>query len=142
MAARDASAPFASVADFAHRVDPKLLNKMQIENLAKAGAFDRLEGNRARLVAGAEVVLRRAQAAAEDRTSAQIGLFGGAEFEAGAAAAARHPGLAATRKTGFRGGGGRLPPLGDPLDTYKAVLKRLGVTPFLAPSAPSPARRP
>ena len=56
-------------------MDPKLLNKMQIENLAKAGAFDSLEPNRARLVAGAEAVLRRAQAAAEDRGSAQIGLF-------------------------------------------------------------------
>ena len=69
VAARDAGGPFASVAEFAARVDPKLLNKMQIENLAKAGAFDSLEPNRARLVAGAEVVLRRAQATAEDRAS-------------------------------------------------------------------------
>ena len=69
-AARDAGGPFASLADFAARVDPKLLNKMQIENLAKAGAFDSLEQNRARLVAGAETILRRAQASAEDRASA------------------------------------------------------------------------
>src|SRR3712207_7547603 len=40
VAARDAGGPFSCVADFAARVDPKLLNKMQIENLAKAGAFD------------------------------------------------------------------------------------------------------
>jgi hypothetical protein len=79
VAARDADGPFASLAEFAARVDPKLLNKMQVENLAKAGAFDALEGNRARLVAGAETVLRRAQASAEDRSSNQIGLFGEVE---------------------------------------------------------------
>src|SRR5690606_25021973 len=76
VAERVRGGPFASIADFAGRVDPKLLNKMQLENLAKAGAFDSLEDNRARLVAGAETILRRAQAAAEERDSTQIGLFG------------------------------------------------------------------
>ena len=32
--------PFADLADLAARVDPRQLNKMQLENLAKAGAFD------------------------------------------------------------------------------------------------------
>ena len=54
--------PFADLAEFATRIDPRQLNKMQLENLAKAGAFDTLEPNRARLFAGAETVLRRAQA--------------------------------------------------------------------------------
>ncbi len=31
--------PFVSLADFAGRVDPRLLNKMQLENLARAGAL-------------------------------------------------------------------------------------------------------
>jgi DNA polymerase-3 subunit alpha len=39
VAARDKGGDFASLADFAARVDPKLLNKMQIENLARAGGF-------------------------------------------------------------------------------------------------------
>ncbi|MGY4800468.1 DNA polymerase III subunit alpha [Teichococcus aerofrigidensis] len=77
--ARDARGPFASVAEFAGRVDPKLLNKMQLENLARAGAFDSLEKNRARMAASAEVILRRAQASAEERVSSQIGLFGGGD---------------------------------------------------------------
>jgi DNA polymerase-3 subunit alpha len=69
--------PFRGLADFARRIDPRAVNKMQIENLARAGAFDALEKNRARLFAGAEAVIRRAQAAAEERGSDQIALFGG-----------------------------------------------------------------
>ncbi|NKC31368.1 DNA polymerase III subunit alpha [Falsiroseomonas selenitidurans] len=76
VAARDASAPFASLSDFAGRVDPKLLNKMQLENLARAGAFDSLEGNRARMVQGVEQVLRAAQEAAERRANPTRDMFG------------------------------------------------------------------
>jgi len=68
--------PFRSVADFASRIDPRAVNRMQVENLARAGAFDALSPNRARLFAGAEAVIRRAQAAAEERGSHQIALFG------------------------------------------------------------------
>ena len=39
-------APFADLADFAARVDPRQLNRMQFENLVRAGAFDSLERNR------------------------------------------------------------------------------------------------
>jgi len=73
---REQGTPFRSLSDFADRVDPKQLNKMQVENLARAGAFECLDPNRARVTEGAELILRRAQAAAEDRGSAQIGLFG------------------------------------------------------------------
>ena len=69
--------PFADPADFAVRIDARSLNRMQIENLAKAGAFDAIEPNRARVHAGAETLLRRAQASAAERGSGQIGLFGG-----------------------------------------------------------------
>ncbi|WP_338666128.1 DNA polymerase III subunit alpha [Pararoseomonas sp. SCSIO 73927] len=74
--ARKEGGPFKSLTDFADRVDPKLLNKMQVENLARAGAFECLDPNRAKVTEGAEAIIRRAQAAAEDRSSAQIGLFG------------------------------------------------------------------
>ena len=73
---RGEGGPFKSLSDFADRADPKQLNKMQVENLARAGAFESLDPNRARVFDGAEAVLRRAQAAAEDRGSDQIGLFG------------------------------------------------------------------
>ncbi len=66
---------------FAARVDPKSLNKMQIENLVRAGAFDGLSANRGQMFAGAELVLapRAGRCGAEE--SGQIGLFGGSRPE-------------------------------------------------------------
>src|SRR3984957_14815098 len=62
---------FTDLADFAARVDPRQLNRMQLENLVRAGAFNTLEPNRARLFAAAEAILRRAQATAEEKESGQ-----------------------------------------------------------------------
>ena len=67
---------FASLEDFAGRIDPTLINKRSFENLASAGAFDALYPNRAALVEGADVVLATAQSAREERASGQGGLFG------------------------------------------------------------------
>ncbi|TDH63896.1 DNA polymerase III subunit alpha [Dankookia rubra] len=127
--ARDAKGPFASVAEFAHRVDPKLLNKMQIENLAKAGAFDSLEKNRAKLVAGAEVILRRAQAAAEERASAQIALFGGADSRPEPLRLPEMPDWPQLEKLSYEAEAVGFHLSAHPLDTYRSVLQRLGVTP-------------
>jgi DNA polymerase-3 subunit alpha len=131
VAARNAVGRFASVAEFAHRVDPKLLNKMQIENLAKAGAFDSLEPNRARLVAGAEVILRRAQAAAEDRASAQIALFGGADAKPEPLRLPEMPDWPQLEKLGYEAEAVGFHLSAHPLDTYKTVLTRLGVVPIV-----------
>jgi DNA polymerase-3 subunit alpha len=68
---------FKSLDDFAERVDPRLLNRRQIESLAGGGAFDALAPNRAAVFAAAETILAHASSAAEARTSGQGGLFGG-----------------------------------------------------------------
>ena len=81
VAERRANGPYRDVADFARRVDPHNVNKRLIENLARAGAFDRLEGNRRRVFEAAELIMRHANAAASDRDSNQLGLFGGAGAE-------------------------------------------------------------
>jgi DNA polymerase III subunit alpha len=128
VAERERGGRFASLADFAQRVDPRLLNKMQIENLAKAGAFDGLEPNRARLVAGADSVLRRAQAAAEDRTSAQIALFGGADAKPEPMRLPEVPDWPQLEKLAFEAEAVGFHLSAHPLDTYRAVLKRLGVS--------------
>ncbi|HEY0422744.1 MAG TPA: DNA polymerase III subunit alpha, partial [Rhodopila sp.] len=77
MTAARGGTPFADVTDFAARVDPRQISRMQVENLVRAGAFDELAKNRARLFAGAETIIRRAQADQEEKESGQIGLFGG-----------------------------------------------------------------
>ena len=43
VAEREANGPFKILDDFAARIDPKLLNRRQLESLAAAGAFDELE---------------------------------------------------------------------------------------------------
>src|SRR3546814_20292405 len=51
---------------------------LQVENLACAGAFDSLCPNRAQVFHAAESIVRHASAAASERDSAQVSLFGGA----------------------------------------------------------------
>ncbi len=76
---RKQGGPFASLSDFVRRIDPKLLNRRQIESLASAGAFDAIEPNRAAVHDMAEALLATASAHAESRNSLQGGLFGEAE---------------------------------------------------------------
>ena len=76
---RRSNGPFKSLEDFAERVDPRLLNRRQIESLAGGGAFDPLDGNRAAVFAAAETILAHAASAADARESGQGGLFGGGE---------------------------------------------------------------
>ena len=75
VAEREAEGDFASLDDFAARVDPHLLNKRQLESLAGAGAFDDLESNRPAVFAAAETVLAIASSAADARETGQGGLF-------------------------------------------------------------------
>jgi DNA polymerase III subunit alpha len=76
---RRANGAFKSLEDFAERVDPRLLNRRQIESLAGGGAFDPLDPNRAAVFAAAETILAHAASAADARDSGQGGLFGGGE---------------------------------------------------------------
>ena len=74
---RNTSGLFKTVFDFSGRLESRTINKRQIENLARAGAFDSLEKNRHKVHQSAEILLRHASAAAEDRASGQESLFGG-----------------------------------------------------------------
>ncbi|WP_347090933.1 DNA polymerase III subunit alpha [Sphingomonas parapaucimobilis] len=76
---RQAGGAFASLDALAKRVDPRLMNKRQLETLASAGAFDGIEANRAGVHAVAETVLAIAARTHEGRTSGQGGLFGETE---------------------------------------------------------------
>jgi DNA polymerase-3 subunit alpha len=75
---RQAAGVYKSLADFAHRCDPRALNKRAFENLITAGAFDSLNMNRRQTFEAAEMLLRQAGVAASDRASQQTSLFGGA----------------------------------------------------------------
>ncbi|WP_150291380.1 DNA polymerase III subunit alpha [Sphingobium estronivorans] len=79
VAERDAGGPFTSLDDFADRIEPRLLNRRQLESLAAAGAFDGVHADRAGVHAAAETILSVASSAAEARESGQGGLFGDVE---------------------------------------------------------------
>ena len=77
VAERAAKGAYRTLDEFAERVDPRLLNRRQLESLAAAGAFDALNSDRPSIHAGAETILAHAAAAHDQRTSGQHGLFGG-----------------------------------------------------------------
>ncbi|MBS0644079.1 MAG: DNA polymerase III subunit alpha [Proteobacteria bacterium] len=120
--------PFRDLADFATRVDPKQLNKMQIENLVRAGAFDRLDNNRAHLFAGAETILRRAQAVSEEKESGQIGLFGGTAAKPEPLRLPTMPDWPVLERLSYEAEAIGFHLTAHPLDTYTQALRRLGAT--------------
>ena len=73
---RRANGSFKTLDDFAHRADPRLLNKRQLETLASAGAFHSIVPDRAAVAGAAEIVLGVAARTQENKLSGQGGLFG------------------------------------------------------------------
>ena len=64
---RERGGPFTSLEDFAARIDPRLLNRRQLESLAGAGAFDAIKPDRAAVFAAAETILAHAASAHDQR---------------------------------------------------------------------------
>jgi DNA polymerase-3 subunit alpha len=127
VAARGKTA-FRDLADFTARVDPANLNRVQLENLVRAGAFDTLDPNRARLFAGAETILRRTQAMAEEKHSGQAGLFA----QDSQVDQLRLPDIAdwpTMERLGFEAEAVGFHLTAHPLDAYAHVLRKLRVVP-------------
>ncbi|MGV2978884.1 DNA polymerase III subunit alpha [Camelimonas sp. ID_303_24] len=70
--------PFRDLADFASRLQPRLVNKRTIEALIAAGAFDELEKDRARATAAIEAMIAMANRTQEAAAVGQNDFFGGA----------------------------------------------------------------
>ncbi len=83
VAERKKGGAYRSLDDFSSRIDPRLLNKKQIENLARAGGFDNLNRNRHQIFAAAELLTRSAASAAAEREQGQGNLLGGVGEEGG-----------------------------------------------------------
>src|SRR6185312_12137939 len=128
MAARE-SGKFSGLADFATRINPRAINKRVLESLAAAGAFDAFEANRARVFAGVDVVLARAQRAHDTAAVGQSELFGGGGRSEPIALPQVEAWLPAERlRHEYEAIGFFLS--GHPLDDYAAVLKKLRVQPW------------
>ncbi len=77
-AARGAT-PFADLFDFARRVDMKRVGKRPLEMLVRAGAFDALEPDRAKVMQALDALVNWSAAVQEQAASNQVSLFGGGE---------------------------------------------------------------
>ncbi len=82
VAEREKGGRFKDLADLAQRIDAKMLNKRQLENLVAAGALDGLNPNRAQSYKAVDLILKHASAAANDKDTSQTSLFGGVDAPA------------------------------------------------------------
>jgi DNA polymerase III subunit alpha len=117
--------PFASLADVAGRLDPRLVNKKALESLAAAGTFDELEGDRATVFAAIEPMLSIAGRGAMEKESGQNALFGATEATPLKVKATPWP-ESEKLKREFDAVGFFLS--GHPLEAYDSALKRLRAT--------------
>ena len=66
---------FKSINDFINRVNPKNINKLQLEGLVKAGAFDNLNNNRQSLYNSIPNLILKSKNIFENKIANQIDLF-------------------------------------------------------------------
>ncbi|MFM7207290.1 MAG: DNA polymerase III subunit alpha [Planctomycetaceae bacterium] len=92
-AEREARGRFRDLHDFCGRLDPSVVNRTAIENLAKAGGLDSLGGHRGGLLAGVERAMAAGAAQLADRRSGQKNLFAAFDEPQPAAAATATAGL-------------------------------------------------
>ncbi|MFN3278624.1 MAG: DNA polymerase III subunit alpha [Paracoccus hibiscisoli] len=71
--------PFRDMHDLARRVDMKRVGKRPLEMLARAGAFDGLDDNRARVMKSLDALCAWSAAVQDQAASSQTSLFGGGE---------------------------------------------------------------
>jgi DNA polymerase-3 subunit alpha len=67
---------FKSINDFIKRVDPKDINKLQLEGLVKAGAFDNLNNNRQSIFNSIPNIITKSKNDFDNKVANQINLFG------------------------------------------------------------------
>ncbi|WP_321341110.1 DNA polymerase III subunit alpha [Breoghania sp.] len=117
--------PFRDIGDFARRISPKQMNKRTLESLIAAGSFDRMEKDRAKLVAGIDRIMGEAQRSEENATLGQGDIFGMGEPEQ-LRLAAVEPWMPEERLAREHAAVGFYLSA-HPLDEYRGVLDRMRV---------------
>ncbi len=130
VAEREKNGPFKSIQDFASRVDVSALNKRYVENLAKSGAFECIEKNRAMVFNNVENIVSYAAQATQGRNSAQMGLFG-ADASANALKLTRYPEWPQMEKLEHEKEALGFYLSAHPLDSYGVVLERLRAVDYI-----------
>ena len=121
---RRKNGPFKSLQDFVSRVDVAALNKRYVENLAKSGAFECVEKNRALVFNNVENLVAYANQATQARNSSQMGLFG-ADVSANALKLDKYPEWPQMEKLEHEKEALGFYLSAHPLDSFGPVLERL-----------------
>jgi len=80
LAERKNNGPYRSLFDFTSRLDLTKVNRRVVESLVRSGAFDKIEPNRASLLASVNLAIKMAEQSKNE--AGQVGLFGGSDIEA------------------------------------------------------------
>tara|TARA_B100000886_G_scaffold211781_1_gene146691 strand:- start:2911 stop:5649 length:2739 start_codon:yes stop_codon:yes gene_type:complete len=72
---------FKNLSDFINRINPKNINKLQLEGLVQAGVFDQLNNNRQSLFKSIPSIITKSKNIHENKSLNQIDLFGNDENE-------------------------------------------------------------
>ena len=123
---RLAHGPYKDISDFIHRTDAKQINRRQLEQLIKAGAFDCLDKNRGRLFANIETIMRHIASSTELKTSEQSSLFGNEELQSKVKLAEK-PDWPELEKLKLEAEAIGFYLSAHPLDSYGRGMERLGV---------------
>ncbi|WNJ93283.1 DNA polymerase III subunit alpha [Bosea sp. 685] len=124
--ARRAGGDFKDLADFARRIDTKLVNRRTIEALIAAGALDALEPERARAMAAIDGMLALSNRTRDEAAAGQSDFFGGGTVQEAFRIPPVEPWSPAERLRREHDAVGFFLS-GHPLDDYEHVLKRLRV---------------
>jgi DNA polymerase-3 subunit alpha len=116
--------PFATLFDFARRVDLKRVGKRPLEMLARAGAFDALDGNRARVFESLDALVAYSAAVHEAAASNQVSLFGEAGSDIPEPRLAYRDDWLPIERLGHEHQAVGFYLSGHPLDDYMPALKR------------------
>jgi DNA polymerase III subunit alpha len=127
IATRNESGQFTSLADFAKRAHGAAINKRALESMAKAGAFDEMNQNRAQVLAGVETLIATSNRTSAEADAGQEDLFGAAAgVKEELVLPSREPWLPMERLSNeFEAVGFYLS--GHPLDDYMKPLSKIGV---------------
>ena len=72
---REKNGKFKSFTDFINRVNPKDVNKLQLEGLVKAGAFDEIDLNRKKIIESTPKIISTIKSKYDEKISNQTNLF-------------------------------------------------------------------
>lgn len=123
---RNKSGDYKTVSDFVHRSDYKMLNRKLLENLIKAGAFDKLEDNRGKLFANIDLLMSHIQSSTEEKNSDQFSMFGAEQLKAEIKLSDK-PDWPKLEKLKFEADAIGFYLSAHPLDSYKNSMDKLGI---------------